>query len=142
MREIKFRAWDVRNRIMITEDEEVLLGFRYINGKQYVFRQDGLMASPHWAESENRFKIMQYTGLKDKKGKEIYEGDIIAVLDGKFDPPKNRVSVEWNNASSGFDPFIDHEQFITSPFSGEGCDPENCEVIGNIYENPQLLEET
>ena len=68
------------------------------------------------------------------------EGDVIAILDGKFAPPKNRVSVEWNNNSSGFDPFIDHAQFITSPVSGEGNRPENCEVIGNIYENPDLLE--
>ncbi len=71
--------------------------------------------------------LMQYTGLKDKNGKEIYEGDI--VKDGWLKNNPLEV-VEWSG--TGFEPFADHS--IT-----EDYDPNTIEVIGNVYENPDLL---
>lgn len=77
-----------------------------------------------------RLELMQYTGLKDSNGKEIYEGDI--SLDWRDKP----VVVEWNDelgscGCCGWDEF-------------QGCGFVNVyqgmEVIGNIYENPELLE--
>lgn len=69
--------------------------------------------------------IGQYTGLKDKNGKKIFEGDIVKSKYGVF-----KSKVEWNDSFCGFFPFCNNE---TGIFADE------CEVIGNIYENKELL---
>lgn len=74
-------------------------------------------------EGEEYF--MQYTGLKDKNGKEIYEGDI--NQDGGV--------VIWNNDDASF--CWHYEGIETQPFGEEN---EWCEIRGNIFENPELLE--
>ena len=70
--------------------------------------------------------IGQYTGLKDKNGKKIFEGDIVKSKYGVF-----KSKVEWNYSFCGFFPFCNND---TGIFADE------CEVIGNIYENKELLE--
>ncbi|UXR50994.1 YopX family protein [Staphylococcus simulans] len=75
------------------------------------------------------FKLMQYTGLKDKNGKEIYESDIVRNLYGEL------YVVEWLDGS-----------FVLTEFYNGGYDhyiidsSTEYEVLGNIYENPELLE--
>ena len=79
--------------------------------------------------------VGQYTGLKDKNGNKIFEGDII--LTGDFWSELTYV-VEWDNDGSGFNPF--RRCFEVS----RGCTficADDYEVIGNIYDNPELLEE-
>lgn len=125
-REIKFRAWDDRNFEMmsgdqIEEDDTLLAGLSY--GKLFVANND-----EDWFELE----VMQYTGLKDKNGVEIYEGDIFKP---KY-PSDGEEIIE-----------VDYDGFIylcslggeCDPW-GEGINPSDGEVIGNIYENPELLE--
>ena len=68
--------------------------------------------------------LMQYTGLKDKNGKEIYEGDVVAE--------SMRTDVVTYNLS-GFIPFA------FADFGDEAYSAIDCEVIGNIYENPELI---
>lgn len=74
----------------------------------------------------NLYKLMQYTGLKDKNGKEIYEGDIVLAYIGSFDSYKKyEVKLEFP---------------ICSPLNLINLEHPP-EVIGNIYENPELIEE-
>ena len=115
MREIKFRAWDTLNKKML------VLPVFTIASDGYVHITSN---SQHYGTGQ--VKLMQYTGLKDKNGKEIYEGDILA-----WGYSKN-VKTKWvvEATSGGWNPFID-SMTTDKPF--------RYEVIGNIYENPELM---
>ena len=106
MREIKFRAW-------FTNGKEVFA----IN--PYFFEEQGLM---EWQDVRDNslYTFLQFTGLHDKNGKEIYEGDVVRI--GSRPP----VEVRWHKDSAGF---LQVGMELMS----------NTEVIGNIYENPELL---
>lgn len=75
---------------------------------------------------------MQFTGLLDKNGKEIFEGDI---LKGRKTGCDVRLfTVSWGRDIAGFIPFASYDTDCDQYF-----EIETCEVIGNIYENPELL---
>jgi uncharacterized phage protein (TIGR01671 family) len=117
MREIKFRAWDERRKDMY-----------YINDF-YWFEEEGVHDSNGEGHYAN-YILMQYTGLKDRNGKDIYEGDIIRDNDGFLWVVYFEDGIYC--AKGG--------EFETIEYLIEFC-PEWCEVIGNIYKNPELLEE-
>ena len=104
MREIKFRAWD-KDLKKLTEPF-------------YVGSQISMICEPE----------MQYTGLKDKNGKEIYEGDILR--DDRVDE-YNLYEIKWNEYGTYADGLEDE--------IWEDVANDYLEVIGNIYENPELL---
>jgi uncharacterized phage protein (TIGR01671 family) len=123
MREIKFRAWNKDKKVMS----------RIFDLWSCMFEEKLL-----WVNPEDLI-VMQYTGLKDKNGKEIYEGDIIKFICLSAAENKTRIQVvEWDE-NTGFFPFTE----CSYPWLGYDCggDIENgtVEVIGNIYENPELL---
>jgi hypothetical protein len=111
MREIKFRAWDKENKRMIVFDP------LFIGDKGMYWKGDLL-------------EPMQYIGLKDENGKEIYEKDIINTADGVC-------LVCWNEKLASF--VLAKDGWMYDHYFGEEYEPENCKVIGNPYENPELL---
>jgi uncharacterized phage protein (TIGR01671 family) len=127
MRDIKFRAWDKDRKAMVYEFSDKL------NGKAYkLFYEDGKLFCGNYLENGdwNQPELMQYTGLKDKSGKEIYEGDIID-FDGKM------TLVSWSEKFASF--CIKNDTWMFQHWFGEAVNPSDCEVIGNIYEHPELL---
>lgn len=108
-REIKFRAWHKENREM---------------------REVTNLDLPNTTENE-WLVAMQYTGLVDKNGKEIYEGDVIEYQESKH--IKVRCQIEWE--IGGWTATNTMQGLANLRLS------EMWEVIGNIYENPELLEE-
>ena len=126
MREIKFRAWD--------KNEEMFDKMNYnpfCEGNRLFFKDGQLreVCGPRdetWDEPSDLI-LMQYTGFKDKNGKEIYEGDILEVEDHvNHVVGFRRGMFMWKNIA----PDIPIYEKL------EDC---HCNVIGNIYENPELL---
>lgn len=129
-REIKFRVWD-KNKM--------------INGDELVFKNTPMVTYDVVYYQLNKYfeklneigwTVMQYTGLKDKNGKEIYEGDILQ--DGKKQNGQvlwahNSWLIEWNERD--YQGHRTYDKMIDDCF-GYG------EIIGNIYENPELLHPT
>ena len=113
MREIKFRAWDKITSSLITNDKIMV-----DSGICWVKSEDG-KHSTRLIDA----KLMQYTGLLDKKGVEIYEGDIVESSD---DVVWGLGEVIFRNTS-----FRVHAYIL--------AELHDIEVIGNIYESPELL---
>jgi len=129
MKEIKFRAWPTKTEDFLYSEAIGMIGF--------------------WEQVEAwDWPVTQYTGLKDKNGKEIYEGDICHYYDSEpddkdafenarfpdmeYDGGWHDVEltgvVEWQDETAGF------------TVGGTKWFDAKLEVIGNIYENPELLE--
>lgn len=125
-REIKFRAWDKENGCWVSIDSVALCDDGSI---AYLLSEEDDM--PPYSEDE--VEIMQFTGLKDKNGREIYEGDVldIGLLNQDGNPVLAPVSYEAYLA--GY--VLYNEGHGIWQRIGGGC-----EVIGNIFENPELLE--
>jgi uncharacterized phage protein (TIGR01671 family) len=133
-RELKFRVWDVRLKHFVAMFESIFLN------------------------RPEEYLVTQNTGIKDKNGKEIYEGDILSLPDTNTDPIMDGGSgpmtdfnhlaeVVFENASFGVQ-LTEHGNALCKGFysfdmladhMGFGYVGKECEVIGTVYENPELL---
>ena len=140
MREIKFRVWG--GEMMINDFQE---SFDSQGSQEYfpVLSDNGefIVGQFDGGGDWNELELMQYTGLKDKNGVEIYESDIVSFLttyEKEAQQPREMVgSVDWDGSDTGF--------FFNTT---DGRCPyvktyhaQNIKVIGNKYEHPELLVE-
>lgn len=125
-REIKFKAWDKKDKRMIDLYKITPL----------ILNEDidGL-----FIPFDKRYKLMQYTGLKDKNGKEIFEGDVVKTTGWGDEPEIHEVKWFGDDGYPAFDlkPELDCEMNSFSMI--ENTRDVIIEIIGNIHENPELL---
>lgn len=120
---LRFRAWDVEFKEMVQVDaldfEEQIIKATYKNGN--VVKED-----------LKNYILMQSTGLTDKNGKEIFEGDVVKMAKNVYSEPTCYEVVRHRGGAYR----LDSKQY--------GCElwlrHTDCEIAGNIYENPELLE--
>lgn len=117
MRDFRFRAWH--------KDVKEMLQNKHQGYEGNVFS---------WLKEGQPIEIMQYTGLKDKNDKEIYEGDIVYC---NIMTPRNSL-IEFIEGAFCATHSKTYPTDINFFYPSTGC---NIEIIGNIYENPELIKE-
>ncbi len=154
MKEIKFRAWNKTDKVMRN-----MLCYSNISGCALLSIDNGNEKSSSWFRKDE-IELMQYTGLHDKNGKEIYEGDIVkqsfeisrwdawdecildlngtdigevTIIPSKGACIKNPICCREENGEVT-ETNVKHKMFKNIVSS-------RCEVIGNIHQNPELLKE-
>lgn len=121
----KYRAYDSGSLCRMYQPDEVMVG----DGNIWIVDEDDVAGE--WIVN-NDLHLMQSTGLHDKNGKEIFEGDIVKMAKDVYSDPTYYEIVRHRGGAYRLES------------NQHGCELwlryTNCEVIGNIYENPELLE--
>jgi uncharacterized phage protein (TIGR01671 family) len=149
MREIKFRVWDSDNAVMAfsEESDQDAYAWGFENGDMKCWSLLDMEATvdepAHREALELDGDTMQFTGLKDKNGKEIYEGDMIKFHHFWFDglgesEEEHDCIIKWEDNYAAFLAFTFKGEDLFHYFLHE-CSDDGIEVIGNIYDNPELL---
>ena len=122
MREIKFRVYDKDSKNMYNQDDFILT-FDTVGEDIYLSKNDEVI--PLYS-----YELMQYTGLKDKNGKEIYDGDIVKLYSTETDKlgSENYTITYTKDAEWA----LDDSYLLSRKYK-------YCEIIGNVYEDKSLL---
>lgn len=129
MREVKFRAWDTKNKKWLfavpcleylLDDDDACISHHDIDPESAIYKYPSNILGEDFG---GRIVWQQYTGLKDSTGKEIYEGDIVDW------GAKGPTEVRWISELDGYDWTGWHPNYT---YGGK--------VIGNIFDNPELLQ--
>ena len=118
-RKIAFRAWGVNTKEFYDED------FSVSGDGKAIFTGEG-----DAYDVPGEFILMQFTGLLDKNGKEIYEGDVVRMSDTKYQVKYVHAEFRLSNLESGN---------ITNSWGLSDQHRMKLEIIGNVYEHPNLL---
>ena len=122
MREYKFRAWDKRKEKF--RDDVYIDG----DGNLYEFSKKTGYGTAISYLNDEYIDVTQCTGLVDKSGQEIYEGDVYHLGDENI-----KYIVVWHDAS------LIGNQIGTSGYAGLSYWQDDIEILGNIFENPELI---
>ena len=124
----KFRAWDSHEKKMFTNAQLIIW-----NGNVYANDNSKLSVDNLKGWNVDEKYLMQSTGLLDVNGKEIFEGDVVDVFDSRY-----TVFYDSENASFRLKP---RDKRWNTDYMSNYAHEASFEIIGNIYENPELLEE-
>jgi uncharacterized phage protein (TIGR01671 family) len=134
MREIKFRAWDSKYNRWLDNcsfaNNQLIINYSTNDDGEFYIHDES-------SSGTEDVILMQYTGLKDKNGVEIYEGDVIRIKlcsQNMIDPPMEShetYEVTWSDEFLAW-MFCDGDELLSS------CDVQDMEVIGNIHQNKEL----
>lgn len=146
MRQIKFRFWNGEK--MLSEDEKAVEEAEKLMSNPQFQSSDpitvlSLIVSALQYSPQNKIKL-QFTGLLDKNGKEIYEGDLLKITEIDEDSCFGRedtevVEVSWIEDIAQFRAVFKSGRRVELHFVVQLPTVVSCEVIGNIHENPDLL---
>jgi len=135
MQDIKFRAWVGKMEYDITTGK---FGTFFVNKEKGdgLHPNDSASLTPNTTKYSDDTPVMQYTGLKDKNGNDIYEGDILRWRDSR------NLEVKWGTVGW----VLYGDLFKKFGLEADSCNEFNTsgylpysEIIGNVYENPELL---
>ena len=132
MRELKFRVWDKANNRYLRRDSTGIDNLGNIIDFENCDEDDwGVHNVRILGKNDMRFTTEQYTGLHDKNGRKIYKGDIVAEHNGDIigtivQHPSGEWQIAWVGIFGGVSKLYNHRDW--------------CEVIGDIHNNPELLE--
>lgn len=141
MRDIKFRAWDETEKEMFYDD--IIIAYGAAWQEEASFDQDAIRLK----KNGHQLVPMQFTGLHDKNGKEIYEGDVVRVIaplmleNPEWQTEYNGVyEIAWKGSEAKFGILTSRDEdmepeYWSCPLEWWG----SIEVIGNLYETPALL---
>lgn len=137
MRELKFRIWDKQqNRFHTDRDWGISLDGTHIIGISSHDRWDH--DKGYKIKLTDNLVIQQYTGLKDKNGKDVYEGDIIQYNVGSSYENMNFI-VQWSEDSLGYILQSQSGDILTNSWTPDGNRFNFIELKGNVFENKELL---